>query len=140
MHTFLFQFIDMASDDQICIICKVADDKVPGLKPFRTNTWETIRNAATNRKALESDTFSNVTGEITSCQGSEGKYYHSVCLSRYAAVKKKNWMPVTSLLNHLGKQRDQALDFHLVVTQGSLVMSVYFVENRGKEKARKVKH
>ena len=76
-------------DTPVCIVCKEKGKKVPGLKPFNSSNWGTANNAATRRKELKSDKFHSTSEEIRAAEGPEGKYYHSVCLSQFCAVKRK---------------------------------------------------
>lgn len=76
-------------DSPVCIVCKETQEKVPGLKSFNSSNWETANNAATRRKELKSDTFHSTAEEIRTAEGPDGKYYHSVCLSQFCAVKRK---------------------------------------------------
>uniref|UniRef100_UPI00358F0869 structural maintenance of chromosomes protein 5-like n=1 Tax=Myxine glutinosa TaxID=7769 RepID=UPI00358F0869 len=77
----------MANDAPVCIIFKERGEKKRALKCFNSSNWETAKNAARRRKALQSDKFSNTSEEIRTAEGPEGKYYHSVCLSRFFAVE-----------------------------------------------------
>ena len=76
-------------DTPVCIVCKETEKKVPGLKSFNSSNWETASNVATRRKELKSDKFHSSSEEIKTAEGPEGKYYHSVCLSQFCAVKRK---------------------------------------------------
>ena len=59
------------------IMAKERGEKKRALKCFNSSNWETAKNAARRRKAIQSDKFSNTSEEIRTAEGPEGKYYHS---------------------------------------------------------------
>ncbi len=73
----------------VCVICKETEEKVPGLKLFIPERWETVKNAAARRLTLQNEQFFSISEEIRMTEQSEGKYYHTKCLSRFCATKRQ---------------------------------------------------
>lgn len=79
----------MASDTSTCLICKGTEGDNSNLKDFQANNWDTVKDAAKRRVLLQHDQFFSQSAEISATEKPDGKYYHSSCLSRFCAVKKK---------------------------------------------------
>ena len=69
-----------------CFVCKESDVT---LKSFLDSTWRTALNAAKLRSQFQSDTLSHATTEILTKENCDGLFYHSKCLSRFSAVKRR---------------------------------------------------
>ncbi len=41
----------------VCVICKETEEKVPGLKLFIPERWETVKNAAARRLTLQNEQY-----------------------------------------------------------------------------------
>ena len=77
----------MAESKDMCFICKTYDEFVT-LKPLKDRCLKTAKNADERRKSLKQDKYATITIELLSPIETEGRYYHSQCLSRYCAVKR----------------------------------------------------
>ena len=77
------------ANNPVCIICKATEEKEPGLKLFVPERWETAKNAAARRLALQNDHFSSISQEIQMIEQPEGMYYHTSCFSRFCAIKRQ---------------------------------------------------
>ena len=126
----------MANDAPICIICKERGEKKRALKCFNSSNWETAKNAARRRKAIQSDKFSNTSEEIRTAEGPEGKYYHSVCLSRFCAVKR-GAPPSTEPSEPPQKTTRSSSDHPSTSTRGVLGQECLFCGQKRKRKLQK---
>ncbi len=67
----------------VCVICKETEEKVPGLKLFIPERWETVKNAAARRLTLQNEQFFSISEEIRMTEQSEGKYKMFESVLRY---------------------------------------------------------
>uniref|UniRef100_UPI00358E1048 uncharacterized protein isoform X1 n=2 Tax=Myxine glutinosa TaxID=7769 RepID=UPI00358E1048 len=126
----------VANDAPVCIICKERGEKKRALKCFNFSNWETAKNAARRRKALQSDKFSNTSEEIRTAEGPEGKYYQSVCLSRFCAVKR-GAPPSTEPSEPPQKTTRSSSDHLSTSTRGVLGQECIFCGQKRKRKLQK---
>lgn len=77
----------MAEINPLCFICKNYEGSSK-LLPLQDTSLQTAKNAAGRRKSLKKDQYDNITNEIISDTETQGRFYHSPCLSRFCAVKR----------------------------------------------------
>lgn len=79
----------MADRTPICFICKRSEESST-LKSLQDAYLNTLKCAADRRMVLKNDKYGDVTKEILNAVGTEGRFYHSQCLSQYSAVKRRS--------------------------------------------------